>query len=62
MMPYTVYFLGPINRQFRLTKDDSQFEGSDAMWNGLLSDWLFYHRSRVLAGIVLFGFSLYKII
>ena len=60
MMPYTVYFLGPINSQFRFTNDDSQFEGNDAKWNALLSEWLFYHRPRVFVGIVLFGFSLWK--
>ena len=60
-MPVTIYFIGPINAQFRFAKDED-FEQNQEKWNGLLSDWLFYHRPRALLSMALFGVAIYKLV
>eukprot|EP00111_Clytia_hemisphaerica_P011642 TCONS_00034213-protein len=61
LMPLTIYYIGPINAQFRFAKEED-FEQDEEKWNGLLSDWLFYHRPRALLSMALFGVAVYKLV
>ena len=60
MIPYTAYFLLPINKHFMA--EGETFEDADEKWRVLLLEWKKWHLPRSIACAAMFSLAVYKLV